>query len=134
MEDGIFNEIIPEPPAELVKNILLRIEREEHRRLAMNTAAFGAVLLGSLVLAGYGWMAAAGEASRSGLLSFISLFLSDFSVATANLSDFMLSVVESFPVFPVALFLSGIFFAIWSAARFVREIVLTRTHVFSAFS
>lgn len=125
---------MPAVPAGLTKKILLRIEREERRRRAVKTAAFGAVLFGSLALAGYGWMAVAADASHSGFLAFASLFFSDFSVAIASFSDFALSIVESFPVFPAALFLSGIFFAIWSAARFMNEIVLARRHLFSAFS
>lgn len=123
----------PAMPAGLTKKILLLIEREERRRRAVKTAAFGAALLGSLVLAGYGWMATAADASHSGFFAFTSLFFSDFSAAAASFSDFMLSVVESFPVFPAALFLSGVFFAVWSAARFINEAVLVRRHLFSAF-
>ena len=141
MEDGIFKEIIlgadadmPAPPAGLTKKILLRIEREERRRFVMKTAVFGAALLGSCLLVGYGWMTVVAEASRSGLLAFASLFVSDFSLATASFSDFILSIVESFPVFPAALFLSGVFFVIWSAARFMNEVMLTRKHIFSVFS
>jgi len=137
MEDGIFREIIlgtdtdmPAPPAGLAKKILLCIKREERRRFLTRTVALGAALAGSMALVVYGGVAVAADASRSGFISFASLFFSDFSATIASFSDFIFSVVESFPVFSAALLLSGVFFAIWSAAAFVDEMALLRRHTF----
>jgi len=130
MENNDFFEA-PAPPAHLAKRILLRIEKEERRRLVIKTAAFGATLVASLSLIAYGSVAVATEASRSGFLSFGSLLFSDFSWVVGSFSDFMLSVVESFPAFPAALLLSGVFFAIWSAISFINDIALMRRHTFS---
>lgn len=121
----------PAPPAGLAGRILLRIEKEERRRLMVKSAAFGAVLIGSVALMVYGGTEAFAEASRSGLFAFTSLFLSDFTATVSSFSDFSLSIVESFPVFSVAILLSGVFFAVWSAARFTGEIMLMRAHTFS---
>lgn len=141
MDENILREMIteagadmPVPSAGLTKNILLRIEREERRRLLLKTVAFGAVLVGSLSLAAYGGMAVAADASRSGLFAFTSLFFSDFSMAVASFPDLILSVAESFPIFSAVVFLSGLFFAVWSAARFVGDLVLMRERVFSRWS
>lgn len=109
---------------ELTKKILLRIERIERRRLVLKASGFGIVLAVSLALVVYGSFDLMAEASRSGFLAFSSLFFSDFSATIANFSDFILSMIESFPVFSATLVLSGVFFAIWSAAGFVSEVML----------
>jgi hypothetical protein len=111
----------------LADKIMLRIERRERRLLIAKTAGFGALLAGSVSLIGYGWMAVVADASHSGFFAFTSLFFSDFSAAVStSFSDLLMSLVESFPVFSTVLFLSGIFFAIWSAARFINDIALIR--------
>ncbi len=122
----------PAPSAGLAGRILLRIEKEERRRLMIKSVAFGAVLMGSVALMIYGGTEAFIQASRSGLFAFTSLFLSDFATTMGNFSDFSLSIVESFPVFSVAILFSGVFFAVWSAARFLGEVALMRTHTFSS--
>jgi hypothetical protein len=116
----------PEPSPELTKKILLRIEKAERRLMMTKAACFGVLLLGSLVLTGYGVMDVMAEAARSGFSAFSSLFFSDFSAKLITSSDYLLSLIESFPVFPTILFLSGVFFAIWSAARFFEEMTLVR--------
>jgi hypothetical protein len=119
-------ENMPVVPEDLKPRILSCIRRAERRRLAIKMAGFGAAFAGSVGLGVFGFMRTAAEASQSGFLSFASLLVSDFSLAAANLSDFALSMVESFPAFSAALLLTGVFFAIWSAARFANEIALLR--------
>ncbi len=120
------------PSPDLAKNILLRIKREERQRLIVKTAGFGAALAASLALAVYGYFDAAAEASRSGFFAFASLFFSDFSATAASFSDFAFSIIESFPVFSVSIFLSGVFLAVWSAAGFVGEVALIKQEMSSA--
>jgi len=119
------------PSPNLTKRILGEIERIERRRLILKTAGFGALLAASSVLAVYGCFAAFSDASRSGFLAFGSLFFSDFGVVAASFSDFAFSMLESFPVVSVTILLSGVFFAVWSAAEFVRDVSLMRKHTFS---
>jgi hypothetical protein len=116
----------PVLPDDLKPRILLCIRRAEWRRLALKMAGFGAAFAGSVGLVVFGFARTATEASQSGFLSFASLLVSDFSAAVANFSDFALSMVESFPAFSAALLLSGVFFAIWSAAKFANEVALLR--------
>lgn len=123
---------IPALPEDLKPRILLCVRRAEQRRLALKMAGFGVAFAGSVGLGVFGFIRAATEASQSGFLSFASLLVSDFSAAVANFSDFALSMVESFPAFSAALLLSGVFFAIWSAARFADEVALLRGHGLSA--
>ena len=114
----------------LEKKILVRIEKEERRRLG--TAAFGCgvVLCASIVLMVLSYAAIVTEGSRSGFFSFLSLAVSDFSLVAANFGDFVFSMLESFPVFSVAFFLCGLFFAIWSIAQFMNEITLIQERHF----
>ncbi len=118
-------------PKDLQKQILSRIEREERRTLAWKAAGCAAGLVLSVALVFASYVELMTEASRSGLFSFLSLMVSDFSIVVANFSDFIFSILESFPVFSAALLLSGIFFGIWSAAQFLNEIVLIRKHRFN---
>lgn len=121
-------------PLDLTRKILLRIDREERRRFLIKTVAFGTVLAGSIAVVVMGTMSMASDLARSGFLSFASLFFSDFSVAMTSFSDFMFSLVASFPVFSATIFLSGVFVAVWSAAGFIDEIMLTRRHTFHLLS
>lgn len=126
MDQKKIFETMPAPPAGLAVRIMLRIARKRRRCLTVKAWAFGAALAGSVSLIVYGSFAAAADASRSGFLVFSSLLFSDFSATAANFSDFLLSVAESFPVFSAAILLSGVFVAIWSAAKFAKEIALLR--------
>ena len=122
------------PSPELAKKILLRIDNEERRRLLFHAIAFCAALLGSVALAVYGAVSVTAAASQSGFMAFVSLFFSDFSAAMASFSDFAFSIIESFPVVSAALLLSGIFFALWSAANFIKEVATLRRRTFAALS
>ncbi len=116
--------------ANLAKKILFRIEREERRRLAWHLGGFGVSFAASLAFTWLGYRELMNEAGHSGLFSFLSLLFSDFSAVMVNLSDFLLSLLESFPAFAAALLLLGLFFAIWSAARLMDGIALIRAHRF----
>ncbi|MGC9599229.1 MAG: hypothetical protein ABSE18_02475 [Minisyncoccia bacterium] len=123
------------PSADLARRILLRIEKEERLRLMIKTIASGVLLAASVALIVYGAVDVVQEASRSGFVMFASLLFSDSSAVLASFSDFVLSAVESFPVFSAAVLLSGIFVAVWSAAHFIGEMVSMRgRHMFSMLS
>jgi hypothetical protein len=113
---------VPEPPVGLAQKIISLIERRERRFLFAKAAGFGACIIGSLSLAGFGFVDAAMELSRSGFFSFASLVFSDFSSAIANFPDFIFSMLESIPAIPIALLFGGIVFFFWSTARFTREL------------
>lgn len=128
-DHGTENEV-PTVPEGLTKKVILRIEKEERRALLLKAAGFAIAAVGSISLAVFSYFEVMVEASQSGLWSFVSLLFSDFSSTISNFSDFALSILESFPVFSMALFLSGVFFAIWSVARFMNELALMREHKF----
>lgn len=118
----------PRDRKDLKRRVMVRVGREERRRLALAALGFGAALMGSVALAVTGYFEVAGEAARSGFSAYASLAFSDFRAAAANFSDFAFSLVESFPVSSGILFSSGVFVAFWSAARFVNKMICMRDH------
>ena len=122
----------PEPPAGLARAILIRIERREQRVLVAKIVAtvcmFGASLV--VIWAGFGDFRA--SLGQSGFLQFGSLLFSDFSLTVANLPEYLLSMIEAFPVFSAAATLGGATFAIWSAAAMFDEFSAVERRRFSA--
>ena len=120
----------PEPPAGLTEKILLRIGRHERRTLGVKIAASASVFGISVGIAAMGYVNLMASLSQSGFFSIASLMFSDFSTIAANFPDFVLSIVETFPVFTTALLLCGVLFAVWSMAALIDEASLFRTKKF----
>jgi hypothetical protein len=121
----------PEPPASLARTILMRIERRERgmliAKLVVSACAFGV----SLVIVGVGLADFRAGMAETGFLQFASLIFSDFSMIVADLPDFALSILESFPAFSAAAMLAGAGFAIWSFATIVDELSVVTHRKFS---
>ena len=122
----------PEPPAGLAKAILLRIERRERRILIAKIVATACVFGVSLFVALAGFADFRAGLAQSGFLQFGSLLFSDFSFTVANFPEFLLSMIEAFPVFSAAAMLGGAAFVIWSAAAMFDEFSAVERHRFSA--
>lgn len=122
----------PEPPAGLTEKILLRIARRERRVLAAKIAASACIFGVSVGIAVAGYVNLMAALSQSGFFAFASLAFSNFSSIAANLPDFILSIVETFPVFTAALALGGVLFSIWSMAALIDETSLYRSKKFFA--
>ncbi len=132
--EKIFSKLpCPEPPDGLGQRILFAIERRERRILAVKTAVAAALCAGSLWVAMLGYADLMGGFAQSGFLTLASLLFSDFSVVAANLPDFLLSMVESFPIFSAATLLGGVTFAIWSIGLLVEDAVRMNGRRFSMF-
>ena len=111
----------PEPPAHLAERILRFIDREERRRMRQRMIASSALFAGSLAAAVASVTSFDHDLVRSGFLSFLSLFGTDFSFVAANLRDVALSLAESFPAFSAAFSLASAGFVVWFASRLFRE-------------
>jgi len=122
----------PEPPAGLTEKILLRISLRERRALAARIAVSACVFGVSVAMAVAGYLNLMASLSQSGFFEIFSLAFSDFSSIAANFPDFALSIMESFPIFTMALLLAGVMFAIWSMAALVDEASVMRTGRFLA--
>ncbi len=118
----------PEPPANLARAILLRIERREQRILAMKLALTVVVFGASLAVIWTGFGDFRTGLNEDGFLTLGSLLFSDFSLIISNLPEFALSMIEAFPVFSAAAMLGGIGFAIWSIAAMFDEFSAVERH------
>ncbi len=124
----------PEPPARLAERILRSIDREDQRRLRQRIFASSALFAGSLVVTATSLMSFDHDLARSGFLSFLSLFGTDFSFVAANLRDVAFSLAESFPAFSAAFSLAGAGFVAWFASRLFRETAALRKGRFTETS
>lgn len=111
----------PEPPVHLAEKILRSIEKEERKRVFRQITVSSVLLLVSLGVAVASVMDLGIELSRSGFLSFVSLFGSDFSFAIMNLHELFLSLEESFPAVSAAFCIASTAFVLWFGARLVNE-------------
>ncbi len=123
----------PEPPAGLTEKILSRISRRERNILGAKIAISACVFGASVGVAVAGYINLMASLSQSGFFQIFSLMFSDFSSMTANFPDFVLSIMESFPIFTTALLLAGVMFAIWSMAALIDEASLFRRGRVSKF-
>ena len=97
----------PEPPAGLTEKILSRISRRERKILGAKIAVSACVFGVSVGVAMAGYINLMASLSQSGFFQIFSLMFSDFSSMMANFPDFAFSVMESFPIFTMALLLAG---------------------------
>ena len=123
--------VVPEPPSGLAKAILLRIEKRERRIMIVKTMASATIFVASLWMIRVGYANLMGGFAQSGFLAFFSLLFSDFSLIASNLPDFLLSIIESFPIFAAAVVLGGVAFAVWSVGMLVNEVAQMDGHRFS---
>ena len=121
----------PEPPSYLAGKILHAIEDGERKNAFRQIAISCVLLFASLGALAASAMDLGSELSRSGFLSFISLFRSDFSFAMANLREMSLSLVESFPAISAAFCLASIGLVLWFGVRIVREAMVARHSKFA---
>jgi hypothetical protein len=129
------NEIIlhqsPEPPAYLVGKILRRINKEERRKTFRQMIISGALLAISFAASIASLMDLGAKLSRSGFLSFVSLFISDFSFAVTNIREIFLSLTESFPVMSAAFCIASVAFVLWFGMRLAKDAGIIRRNRFA---
>lgn len=116
----------PQPPAYLVAKILRAIDREERQRIFRRMAWSAGFLTLSLGAAGASVADLNNELSRSGFLSFLSLFGSDFSFAAGHFGEMAFSLGESFPALAAALSLASIGLVLWFGVILIREASIAR--------
>lgn len=120
----------PEAPAGLTERILLKIVQRERRILGVKIGISASIFLISLYTVAITCGDLIFGLSHSGFFQFTSLAFSDFSSVANTFPDFIYSIIESFPIFTVALLLSGIMFGLWSMAAFIDETSLFRARKF----
>jgi hypothetical protein len=109
--DKLFSKIQPlEPPAGLGERIAMRIHEERlvlsiKRRLVL----FSLGLAASLVVLVFSFHSFQTGIASSGFSDFFSLLFSDFRIVTYYWDNYILSLLESLPIFSLAVFSAAIF-------------------------
>jgi hypothetical protein len=118
MGKTIFDQLpVLTPSRGLFASILLRVEEEKRRLARLRVAFFGfGAVASSLVLVPVLQYAGEGIA-RSGTAEYFSLFFSDSGMALLYWKEFLLSLVESLPIFMFALLCAVLLVFIWSLER-----------------
>ncbi len=111
-----------EPPEGLLDKIILRIDVEKKRR----TVRFGVGLFGVLAVAAVvAFIPALGELQSemagSGFSQFFSLIFSDTQVVLTYWREFVLSLVESMPLFGMTVVLGSVLVFLASVKFLVRD-------------
>jgi hypothetical protein len=122
----------PEPPEYLTRRILERIKKEERRSAMRQFFVSASLFAASAVASAFCVLDLDRELSRSGFLSFASLFVSDFSSAIANFHELAFSLVESFPALPASFLLASMIFMVWFAALATKKMNVVRRSRFGS--
>jgi|GEM_PF-3734205 len=92
-----------QPPEQLYSRIIEQIRREKLLQIKRRIIFFGSALMLSFV----GFIAAAAhlfqDVNTSGFLQLLSLTATDFRIVSANFSDYLLSLIEAFPILSAGL-------------------------------
>lgn len=112
-----------EQPArvDLADLILLRIRRRERVFIWGRSVAFLGLSLGSLVAGVFSIVSLSTQLVQSGLNDYFSVLISDYDVAVSSASNIVFALVESLPLFGLALFFAAAGLFIWSTAKTIVE-------------
>lgn len=99
----------PAVPAGLLEKIFIAIGKESARALKVKIVLLSGLSLAAAAAFIPAWRELQSELSRSGFFEFVSLLISDSSVALAYWKEFSLSLLESLPALGVAAVLGTLF-------------------------
>lgn len=107
-----------QPGADLYDRVINRINREEQlvvlkRRLILQSSGLVIALPVFIFLA---WKLLL-DLADAGLTQFLSLLFSDFNIVMANLSDYVLGLLESAPIFSLSLALAALLVLVFDLAK-----------------
>jgi len=92
-----------EPPVGLLSRVMAAILWRQRLYAGLKTFASLTLSLGSLAIIFLAAQEVVLRINQSGILSILSLLFSDLAVVLANWQTFVLSCLESLPVFPIVL-------------------------------
>lgn len=109
-----------EVPADLFPRIMSAIFRRQRLYAGLKTGGFLISSLGSLAVIFFATQEVIWQFGQSGILNILSLLFSDLTVVLVNWQAFVLSCLESLPVFPIIL-ISGAALLLLVSLKFVVE-------------
>lgn len=100
-------EIFPiyEPSLALLKSVLNRVHFEEKKQAIKRMLTFSVFLVFGTIALVPVLLQLLSTVSTSGFIQYVSLGFSDSSILTSNIGSYTLSLLESFPVIELAIFL-----------------------------
>ncbi len=111
-----------EPPEQLLRNILARIELKQRQEARTKLALWGGLSLASFISIIPASLYAINEFGRSGFYQYFSLLFSDGGLTLIYWKEFSLSLAESVPVLAVATILSALFVFLESTLLAIKNI------------
>lgn len=113
----------PHPSSGLFNKIMQRIDREEQfLKIKYRIVGFSALLLASIAALFPSLKIAVNDFSQTGFTAFFSLLLSDANIVLTHSNNFVIALLESFPVFSVTAVLAALFLLLQSLKFLVRDI------------
>ncbi len=109
-------------PRGLYEAVLANIAKLERRGAAARAAALLATTFVSATLLFETLSYAAREFYLSGFSEYLDLLMTDHDAVLASWREFALSLAESLPALPLALFFAALFVLVWSLSRAVPNI------------
>ena len=89
---------IPEPSEQLFFRVRAAIEKQRLASIQKQAWVIGTLFFGSGVAVVFAFSAMTVDFSQSGFLEFVSVFISDATVAMVARESFVFALLESFPV------------------------------------
>jgi len=109
-----------EPPAGLFERIIAAIKREQELRHSKRLLlGFLFLLVASVIATPLSWTMLVNQVESSGVLHFISVAVSDFSMFLALWQNFSLAILESLPILGMAAFAISVGMALFTLRLFL---------------
>lgn len=124
--DGLVS---PSVPARLYDSVLLRIDVEARHASRLKFAVFAPLAFLSSVAVVVSFQYMARETAQSGLSEYLSIIFSDGGTILSYWKEFLVSLVESAPVFGATLFLGAVLALMGSLRVTFKNAQTTFTHI-----
>jgi hypothetical protein len=107
-------------PLGFTDKVFASIDREAERLARRDRIVWGTISAVSITAATFSGMYALEAWAASSFNSYFSLIFSDMSSLSLWWRELGMSLLESFPIVGVILFLGSLFFVLWSIRKFMR--------------
>jgi hypothetical protein len=120
--EKLFSNIeTPEPPTRLIGAVVARIQTKERQSALIRSVTFAIGLVASLIAFVPALRSVQAAMAESGFLAYLGLLFSDTGAILSTSRNFALILLESLPVFSLALFLVILFLLLESAFHLITD-------------
>ncbi len=124
-KNQLFN--IIEPKNQLKKSVIGKIKALEMKKTINNVVFSSLISLASIASIVFFIINIINDASKSGLSQYLSLIFSDGKLIASYWQTYVLSVVESLPIIPIAIVVASFSIFVWSLNKFLENIRNTKS-------